>query len=93
MYEQPSVRRHERSIAERELSAFIHSVTSLLGPEPTKYLTEIWMDEAAALDIMPGPTSLDWRLVTAAAAARLANRLVSVDRYPSTIQSLQQESI
>lgn len=88
MYEQPSDRRHERSIAERELSAFIHSVTNLLGPEPTKYLTEIWMDEVAALDIMPEPTSLDWRLVTVAAAARLASRLVSLDRCQTNIQSL-----
>jgi hypothetical protein len=88
MYEQSSDRENERSIAERELSIFIHSVTNLLGPEPTKYLTEIWMDEVAALDIMPGPTSLDWRLVTVAAAARLASRLVSLDRCQADIQGL-----
>lgn len=80
MYEQQSDRQPQRSIAERELSAFIRSVTNLLGTEPDRYLTNIWLDAVAAMDIMPEPTSLDWRLVTIAASARLASRLAGLDR-------------
>lgn len=70
----------QRSIAECELAAFIDSVTNLLGPEPVKYLTGIWLDEVALRDIMPEPASPEWRLVTIAATARLASRLVGLDR-------------
>ncbi len=42
---------------------------------------EDWVDELEFIDILPEPTSRDWRSVTIAAAARLANRLnVDADR-------------
>jgi hypothetical protein len=69
-----------RSIAERELSAFVNSVTSLLGPEQAMFLTDVWLDELASMESMPGPSSLDWRLVTIAASARLATRLAGLEK-------------
>jgi hypothetical protein len=66
------------SMAERELTEFISFATNLLGSEPVKFLTNIWLDELASMEVMPGPTSLDWRLVTVAATARLATRLLSL---------------
>ena len=66
------------SVAERELSEFINSVTDLLGPDQTKFLTDVWLDTVASMDRMPGPTSPDWRLVTVAASARLARRLIDL---------------
>lgn len=65
------------TMAERELTAFISFATNLLGSEPTKFLTDIWLDELACMETMPGPTSPDWRVVTIAATARLATRLLS----------------
>jgi hypothetical protein len=65
------------SMAERELREFIGFATNFLGSEPTKFLTDIWLDELASMETMPGPTCPDWRLVTVAATARLATRLLS----------------
>jgi hypothetical protein len=68
---------HERvTMAERELAEFISFATNFLGSEPTKFLTDIWLDELASMETLPGPTSPDWRLVTIAATARLATRLI-----------------
>ncbi len=61
-------------MAERELSAFILAVTELFGPEQARLSTEDWLDE---LELMHSPhraTTRDWRAVTVAASARLANR-------------------
>ena len=70
------------TLAERELLAFVDSVTGLLGPDQTKFLTEIWLDALASMDRMPGPTSPDWRRVSLAASARLAGRLIDLpDHY------------
>jgi hypothetical protein len=66
------------SVAERELSEFVNSVTDLLGPDQTRFLTDIWLDAVASMDRMPGPTSPDWRLVTVDASARLARRLMDL---------------
>jgi hypothetical protein len=63
-------------MAERELAEFIRFATNLLGSEPVKFLTNIWLEELASMEMMPGPISLDWRLVTVAATARLATRLL-----------------
>jgi hypothetical protein len=60
--------------AERELSAFIRAVTELFGPEQARLSTEDWLDELELKDMPPRPSSRDWRAVTVAASARLANR-------------------
>jgi hypothetical protein len=65
----------EMDIAERELSAFIGAVTELFGPEVAKLSAEDWLDESKLMDSPPRSTSRNWRAVTIAASARLANRL------------------
>jgi hypothetical protein len=62
---------------ERELHGFIHSLASLIGPGATKSLTELWLDELACMDCIPGPHSPDWRLVSLAASVKLACRVIT----------------
>jgi hypothetical protein len=62
-------------LAERELSAFIRAVTQLFGSEEAKLSASDWLDESELMDCPPLSTSRNWRAVTIAAAARLANRL------------------
>jgi hypothetical protein len=62
-------------MAERELSAFISAVTESFGPEQAKLSAEDWLDESELMDSPPRSTSRDWRAVTVAALAGLANRL------------------
>jgi hypothetical protein len=72
--------------AERELAAFVSSIRDCLGSEQTRFLTEIWLDELASMDSMPEPTSPDWRLVTVAASARLASRLIDVQNHRAPLR-------
>src|ERR1019366_2449047 len=65
----------EMHVAERELSAFIGAVTQLFGPEQARLAAEDWLEESGLVDSPPRSTSRDWRAVTVAASARLANRL------------------
>jgi hypothetical protein len=65
----------EMDIAERELFAFIGAVTQLFGPEEAKLSAEDWLDESECMDSPPPATIRNWRAVTIAASARLANRL------------------
>ena len=62
------------NMAERELSAFILAVTELFGPEQARLSAEDWLDESEQMDSPQRATSRDWRAVTVAASARLANR-------------------
>ncbi|MGC1645894.1 MAG: hypothetical protein WA741_08700 [Candidatus Sulfotelmatobacter sp.] len=62
-------------IAKRELSAFIRAVSQLFGSEEAKLSAEDWLDETELIDGPPLSTSRNWRAVTIAASARLANRL------------------
>ena len=62
-------------MAERELSAFISAVKELLGPEQAQLSAVDWLDELELMDSQHGSTSRDWRAVTIAASARLANRV------------------
>jgi len=62
-------------IAERELAAFISAVTESFGPEQARLSAEDWLEESKLMDSPPRSTRRDWRAVTIAASARLANRL------------------
>jgi hypothetical protein len=62
---------------ERELRGFIHSMAGLLGPAAAKSLTELWLDEVACMDCIPGPHSPNWRSVSLAASLKLASRVIS----------------
>ena len=68
-------------LAERELSAFLAAVTELFGPEQAKHSTEEWLDEVELMDSPRRSTSRDWRAVTVAASARLANRLTVAQHH------------
>src|SRR5208282_1312807 len=65
------------NMAERELSAFIRAVTELFGPEQAPLCADDWLDESELRDCPPRSTSRDWRAVTVAASARLANRVIA----------------
>ncbi len=62
-------------IAERELFAFILAVTQLYGSEEAKLAAEDWLDESELMDSPPLSANRNWRAVTIAASARLANQL------------------
>ena len=63
------------TMAERELGAFISAVTELFGSEQVRLAAEDWLDELVLMEALPGLTIRDWRLITIAASARLANRV------------------
>lgn len=67
-----------KSMPERELQGFVNAVTEVFGTQQANELAEIWLDELASMEAMPGPNSTQWRLVTLGAWARLANRLFDV---------------
>jgi hypothetical protein len=64
-------------MAELELSAFTSAVTELFGPEQARLAAEDWLDELESTDSPLRSTSRDWRAVTVAALAKMANRLTS----------------
>jgi hypothetical protein len=63
------------TMAERELGAFISAVTGLFGSEQARLAAEDWLDELVLVEALLGLTSRDWRSITIAASARLANRV------------------
>lgn len=65
----------QTQLAERELSAFITAVANLYGPDQARVSAEDWLDESALMDTPPRSDSRNWRTVTIAASARLANRV------------------
>jgi len=67
--------KEQMQLAEREFSAFISAVKELFGPEQAQLSAVDWLDVSELMDIQPRLTSRDWRAVTIAAAARLANRM------------------
>jgi hypothetical protein len=62
-------------LAERELSSFLAAVTELYGPEQARLSAEDWLDESELMDGPPRSEARNWRAVTIAASARLANRI------------------
>jgi hypothetical protein len=62
---------------ERELRGFIQSMVSLIGPGADRSLTELWLDEVACMDCIPGPRGPDWRSVSLAASVKLASRMIA----------------
>ena len=70
-----SICMEQMQMAEREFSAFIRAVKELHGPEQSQHSALDWLDELELMDSQSGYTSRDWRTVTIAASARLANRL------------------
>ena len=71
-------------LAEREFSAFIAAVAELFGADQARMSVEDWLDESESMGVSPRCTHRDWRAITIAATARLANRLnVALHRQSS----------
>jgi hypothetical protein len=70
-----SIYEQQTHLAERELSSFIAAVTEIYGPEQGRLSAEDWLDESELMDSPPRSEVRNWRAVTIAASARLANRV------------------
>ena len=62
-------------LAERELSSFVCAVTKLYGPEQARLSAQDWLDESELIHSQALSREKNWRAVTIAASARLADRL------------------
>ena len=62
------------TMAERELSAFFNTVIQMFGSEQAELSAEDWLREVIEIDDLPTSTR-EWRLLTAKASTRLANRV------------------
>jgi hypothetical protein len=67
--------KEQAQMAEHEFSAFISAVKELFGPDQARLSAADWLDELELTDSQPRSTSLQWRAITIAASARLANGL------------------
>ena len=65
------------SVPERELNRFISSMTSLIGQSAAISLTELWLDELACIECVPGTKSFNWRSVSVSASTKLASRVIA----------------
>ncbi len=63
-------------LAEHELAAFARAVRELFGSEQARVSTAEWIDELESLD-SPRPGASDFRRITTAVSARLADRQLS----------------
>jgi len=73
---------------ESELAAFVNSVKEMFGSEQARLAVRDWLDESELMDSPPRAISRDWRAVTIAASARLAERLVVAPRHPTSMGTL-----
>ena len=62
-------------LAERELSSFLAAVRELYGPEQSRLAEKDWLDESELMSAPPIAADRNWRAVTIAASARLADRI------------------
>ena len=67
------------TMAEQELSAFFNAVTQLFGAEQAELSAEDWLRELVEIDVLPASTR-EWRLSTAKASTRLADRVNASSR-------------
>ena len=72
-----AIDRKPLSEPERELNSFINSMTSLIGPGASASLTDLWLDELACMECIPGSESSNWRSVSLSASAKLARRVIA----------------
>ena len=70
-----SMYEEQTELAERELSSLIAAVTRSYGPQQARLSAEDWLDESDLMDSPPRSEPRNWRAVTIAASARLANRV------------------
>jgi hypothetical protein len=72
-----SIYEEQTHLAERELASFIAAVTKSYGPQQARLAAEDWLEESDLMDNPPRSEERDWRAVTIAASARLANRVIA----------------
>jgi len=65
------------SESECELNSFINSMTGLIGPGASGTLTDLWLDELASMECIPGSESFNWRSVSVSASVKLASLVIS----------------
>ena len=70
-----SIYEEQMHLAERELASFITAVTKLYGPGQARLSAEDWLEESELMDSPPRSEARNWRAVTIAASARLANQV------------------
>jgi hypothetical protein len=64
-----------KASAERAVGAFIQVVTDSFGPDEARRAAEDWLQELESMDLARELTTCDWRVITIAAATRMAVRL------------------
>ena len=75
--------------AERELAAFLCAVRESYGPEQAVFSAEDWLAEFESLDCS-SEVGAEWRRITIAAAAQLADRVESyVQQRGGNIRCMQ----
>ena len=72
-----AIDREPVSEPERELNSFINSMASLIGPGASRSLTDLWLDEVACMECIPGSESFNWRSVSLPASVKLASRVIA----------------
>lgn len=86
-------------LAEYELASFIMAVEKCFGPEQARLSADDWLDECELMDNPPRCSDRNWRAVTVAASARLANRVTTasdqlvtrrIDRNETTTNTIVQ---
>ena len=65
---------NQLTMANRELSAFLNSVTQLFGSEQAKLSAEDWLQELRQIEGLPA-SAHEWRLITTKVSTRLASRV------------------
>lgn len=73
----PAIDHKPVSEPERELTSFINSMASLIGPGASGNLTDLWLDELACMEYIPEPESFNWRSVSVSASVKLAGRVIA----------------
>lgn len=86
-----SIYEEQTHMAERELSSFNSAVTELYSREEAMLSTNDWLDESELMDSPPRSEMREWRAVTIAASARLANRVSFSPHLPIVFTNSQED--
>ncbi len=74
-------------LGERELAAFIGSITELFGADQARVAAEDWLEAIAFLDCYSSRPDHSWQLVTIAATTRFLNRVITKNDLPGYASS------
>jgi hypothetical protein len=72
-----AIDRELASEPQRELNSFINSMTSLIGPGASRSLAELWLNELACTERIPGSEHFNWRSVSLSASVKLASPVIA----------------